>query len=87
MSNIISDNQVRLGCGTLIAIALIVWVFSGGGDSGQVASEVRSLKEEVRRLETKIDALIALQENCSPAASLEHAKTVESEPPAADMPN
>ena len=87
MNNKISDNQVRLGCGTFIAIALIVLIFSGGGGSGQVAAEVSSLKDDVSRLEMKIDALSDLAESCSSAASSKQLPPVELEATSDDMPN
>ncbi|HUO83730.1 MAG TPA: hypothetical protein VM534_01325 [Thermoanaerobaculia bacterium] len=59
------SNKVQLGCGTLILIALIVLIFSGG-PSDDVEDEVRELQEEIEqlqeqvdRLEQKIDRLVA----------------------------
>ena len=42
-------QEVSLGCGTLILIALIVQIFGGGG--------TRDLEREVRELHTEIGAL------------------------------
>lgn len=44
--------RVSLGCGTLILIAIIVMIFSGGGDHSEA---VRGLQKEIQRLEQKID--------------------------------
>ena len=43
-----------LGCGTLILIAIIVAMFSRGGDE---ATEIRSLRNDIKSLEQKIDRL------------------------------
>ena len=45
---------VSLGCGTLILIALIVMIFSGGGDD---SGAIRALQSEIQSLEQKIDDL------------------------------
>ncbi len=45
---------VGLGCGTLILIAIIVSIFSGGKDA---SNEIRSLRSDVQNLDKKIDAL------------------------------
>jgi hypothetical protein len=44
--------NVSLGCGTLILIAIIVAIFSGGNKD-----EIRALRTEVRALEKKIDEI------------------------------
>lgn len=51
------NNKVQLGCGTLLLIAIIVMVFSGNNQSGQVSSDVRALRQNVEQLERKIDSL------------------------------
>lgn len=50
-------NSVDLGCGTFILIALIVLFFSGGGATGDLKKQVKTLQEEVLVLEQKIDVL------------------------------
>lgn len=52
-------NNVSLGCGTLILIAIIVAMFSGRGDTEELRAEVRELRTQVDRLEVKIDSLTA----------------------------
>ena len=47
-------SKVSLGCGSLILIALIVLIFSGGRDESEA---IRGLQHEVRSLEEKIDRL------------------------------
>jgi hypothetical protein len=44
-----------LGCGSLVAIAIIVLIFSGRGHS----DEIRLLSENIKSLETKVDTLTA----------------------------
>ena len=51
------NNSVQLGCGTLIVIAIIVMIFSGGRSDKEVKSELRALNQKVERLEKKIDTL------------------------------
>jgi len=48
-------QQVSLGCGTLILIALIVLIFSGHG-TGDVEREVHRLRSEVGELKKAIEA-------------------------------
>jgi hypothetical protein len=55
MANDSRTNQVSLGCGTLILIALIVLIFSGRG-KGDVEAEVRGLRNEVQDLKRAVDA-------------------------------
>jgi hypothetical protein len=50
-------DKAELGCGTLILIALIVLIFSGGGLTGDLKKQVTTLQEEVLVLEQKIDVL------------------------------
>ncbi|HEX7706284.1 MAG TPA: hypothetical protein VF701_07495 [Thermoanaerobaculia bacterium] len=54
-----ADNKTQLGCGTLIIIALIVMLFSGGRDSKRLRKSVDELNTKVERLEKKIDDLSA----------------------------
>jgi Sec-independent protein translocase protein TatA len=48
-------QQVSLGCGTLILIALIVLIFSGRGSS-DLEREVQGLRSEVVELRKSIEA-------------------------------
>jgi hypothetical protein len=52
-------NTAQLGCGTLILIAIIVTLFSGTRDVRELHMEVGALREQVQRLEAKIDSLHA----------------------------
>ena len=58
MSEQHTDNRVQLGCGTLIIIALIVMIFSGGQSSDTLRHSVEDLSQKVERLEKKIDMLV-----------------------------
>ena len=44
--------RVSLGCGTLILIAIIVAMFSRGGDE---TDAIRALRKDIQALEEKID--------------------------------
>jgi outer membrane murein-binding lipoprotein Lpp len=57
MSEPNTNNTAQLGCGTLIIIALIVMVFSGGRESKELRQSVNALNAKLDRLEKKIDAL------------------------------
>jgi outer membrane murein-binding lipoprotein Lpp len=57
MNTAATDKQVQLGCGTLILIALIVMIFSGGGDIDKLQMSIDELQTKVDRLEQKIDEL------------------------------
>ena len=46
--------RVSLGCGTLILIAIIVAMFSRGGDE---TDAIRALRKDIQALEQKIDRL------------------------------
>lgn len=56
--NFVKGQQVSLGCGTLILIALIVLIFSGRGVR-DVRRDVRALRSEVAELKKSIDAQAA----------------------------
>lgn len=58
--------KVQLGCGTLILIALIVLLLSGGGSNRKVRRQLEALNEKVDRLEQKIDALSAPKQSPAP---------------------
>ena len=51
------DNKVQLGCGTLIVIAIIVMLFSGGNDSRKLRRQLDDVEKKIDRLEKKIDDL------------------------------
>ncbi|HMP01650.1 MAG TPA: hypothetical protein PKD86_11125 [Gemmatales bacterium] len=51
-------QQVSLGCGTLILIALIVLIFSGGG-TRDLEREVQGLRSEVGELKKAAEAQTA----------------------------
>lgn len=57
------DLKVRLGCGTLILIVIIVLIFSGGNDSRELKREVGELKNAVSNLQNEIRALRSTLEN------------------------
>ena len=42
-------EKAQLGCGTLILVALIVLIFSGGGQTRDLTEEVKMLHREVSR--------------------------------------
>ena len=48
-------QEVSLGCGTLILIALIVLIFGRGG-TGDLEREVRGLRSEVGELKKAVEA-------------------------------
>ena len=50
-------NNVQLGCGTLILIAIIVMVFSGGDDAKKLRGQLEEVDRKIDRLEKKIDDL------------------------------
>jgi Sec-independent protein translocase protein TatA len=57
----VDDNrtqQVSLGCGTLILIALIVMIFSGRG-TDDLEREVHGLRSEVGELKKSVEAQTA----------------------------
>jgi uncharacterized protein YoxC len=54
---ITSDNKVQLGCGTLIIIALIVMIFSGGKDVDKLQRQLDDMSRQLDRMEKKVDAL------------------------------
>ena len=52
-----ADNKVQLGCGTLIVIALIVIIFSGGRDVDKLRRQLDDMSRQLDRMEKKVDAL------------------------------
>lgn len=51
---LVKGQEVSLGCGTLILIALIVIIFGGRGD-GDAEREIRQLRDSVERLKVSVD--------------------------------
>ena len=57
MTDMPTDNKVQLGCGSLIIIAIIVMLFSGGSDSKKLRGQLDDVNRKLDRLEKKIDEL------------------------------
>ena len=57
MNDMPTNNKVQLGCGTLIVIAIIVMLFSGGNDSRKLRGQLDDVNQKLDRLEKKIDEL------------------------------
>ena len=53
--HLVKGQEVSLGCGTLILIALIVLIFGRGG-AGDLEREVRGLRSEVGELKKAVEA-------------------------------
>ena len=53
---LMEGQQVSLGCGTLMIIALIVMIFAGRGQD-DVGDELRLLRNEIVELKTSIRSL------------------------------
>jgi uncharacterized protein YoxC len=51
------DSKVQLGCGTLIVIALIVMIFSGGKDVDKLRRQLDDMSKQLDRVEKEVDAL------------------------------
>jgi hypothetical protein len=51
------DNKVQLGCGTLIIIAIIVALFSGGRETTKLRSQLDETNKKLDRVEQKIDEM------------------------------
>lgn len=68
MSESVGQSKVQLGCGTLIVIAIIVMIFSGGRGSSQLRSEIQQLNQRIGRLEAKIDSLSKKLDDRPPTA-------------------
>jgi len=71
---LVEGQEVSLGCGTLILIALIVLIFGRGG-TGDLEREVRGLRSEVGELkqavETQTGQIEALQDKLDQAQARE----------------
>jgi predicted phosphoadenosine phosphosulfate sulfurtransferase len=63
-----NDNRVHLGCGTLIIIAIIVMLFSGGKDSTKLRNQLEDVNRKIDRLEKKVDDL-SLQLSRKPSSN------------------
>lgn len=61
------SQKAQLGCGTLILIAIIVMLFSGGSSNRDLQKKIVRLEEKVEQLETKIDLLLE-REKPAPAS-------------------
>jgi hypothetical protein len=72
MAEQLMDNKVQLGCGTLIIIAIIVIVFSGGDDSKRLRSQLDDVERKIDGLEKKIDELFS-QDRQAPVGSARRA--------------
>lgn len=58
MSERSTDTRVQLGCGTLIIIAIIVALFSGGRrESRELQRQFEALNRRLDRIEQKVDDL------------------------------
>jgi uncharacterized protein YoxC len=66
-----TTNKVQLGCGTLIIIALIVMVFSGGNDSRKVREQLEEVSRTLDRLEKKVDDLSEKVSRLPPSEAVE----------------
>jgi hypothetical protein len=55
MVRLAQGQEVSLGCGTLILIALIVLIFGRGG-AGDLEREVQGLRSEVGELKDAVEA-------------------------------
>jgi cell division protein FtsL len=75
------ETKVQLGCGTLIIIAIIVMIFSGGRDSSRLKNEVKELNEKIDRLEKKIDDLSKRLEQDSTPSSAARTETMATSSP------
>ncbi len=51
------NNTVQLGCGTLIIIALIVAMFSGGDDRLRQSRKIDELSSKIDQLDAKVTQL------------------------------
>ncbi len=51
------SSKAELGCGTLILIALIVLIFSGGTKVSDLRHDVQELTKQVIVLQGKVDSL------------------------------
>ena len=57
MADTPTDTRVQLGCGTLIIIAIIVALFSGGRSDSRQRRQLEEMNERLDRIEQKIDDL------------------------------
>src|SRR5262245_16423020 len=55
------NQAVQLGIGTLIIIAIIVSMCSGGGEVKELRSDTQELKRQMGEINQKLDALLAKQ--------------------------
>jgi len=59
----LGNPRASLGCGTLILIGIIVALCAGG----PIRRDLDDLKDEIRRLEKKVDALADVVKPATPA--------------------
>lgn len=52
-----TDTRVHLGCGTLIVIAIIVAMFSGGRSDSRQRRQLEQMNDRLDRIEQKLDEL------------------------------
>jgi hypothetical protein len=64
------NQQVQLGIGTLIIIALIVTMCSGKGETEKLQKDTAELKQQLGEVNRKLDVLIA-QDAATPSAAVE----------------
>jgi len=64
------NQQVQLGLGTLIIIALIVSMCSGRRETEKVRNDTAELKQQVSEINRKLDAMAA-KDAPAPAANVE----------------
>ncbi len=59
LTGMAKGNEVSVGCGSLILIAIIVSFWSGAGktDSGPLMNKLNEMDAKIQRLETKVDEL------------------------------
>ncbi len=72
------ESKASLGCGTLILIALIVAIFSGGG----MKQEIKNIEARLERIEQKLDAVLPPPDEAPGANQL----PVEAEPESVTPP-
>jgi hypothetical protein len=71
------NQQVQLGIGTLIIIAIIVSMCSGRDEMRKVRDDTTELREQVREINQKLDRLV-------PKETVAPDENVEAADPAAD---
>lgn len=81
------QQNVQLGCGTLIAIAIIVIIFSGGDRIRRVRREVEQANQRLERIEKKLDQLYAeMRRAKQPPPATSSAPATSTAPPRTTAP-